>query len=87
MKKRYNLHIDLGGLERKEAEILLTLIPETVGFKFLRQQLESELAPVYEYIVGCTDCRNKVTIESKTLLPKERLDQGCICSSCSDDYK
>jgi len=87
MKKRFNKYIELGGLDRKEAEILLPLIPKTDGFKYLRQQIQTELSVRYEYVVECTDCPRKFTVESLTPIPKEKIAEGGICSNCSDDYK
>jgi hypothetical protein len=85
--KKLKTYIDLGGLDRPEAEILLPLIPDTEGFKCLREQLEEELAPVYEYTVECTDCPRTFTIESKKPITKKSIAEGGICVYCSDDYK
>lgn len=80
-------HIQLGSIERAEAEILLPLIPNTEGFKYLRKQIEEELLTRYEYEIECQDCPHRFTIESKVRLSKEEIAKGGICALCSDDYK
>jgi len=84
VKKKY---IYLAGIDRKEAEILLPLIPKTKGFKYLREQIEQELLPLYEYEVECQDCPRHFTIQSKVPISKEEIAKGGICEQCSDDYK
>lgn len=80
-------HIQLGGLDRAEAEILLPLVPKTAGFKYLRAQLKEELATRYEYKVKCTDCPREYTVESLTPITADILKKGGICANCMDDYK
>lgn len=85
---KFNTDVRLGSVSHEEAVLLLAFVNHyPKKFEYLREQLELELAPYYEYEIKCTDCPRKYTIKVKEPLTKAEIKKGGICVNCSDDYK
>lgn len=74
-------------VNREVAERLLKIVKSDPEFKEVKEQLQEELSPSYEYKVQCGDCPRIYTVLRKTKLEKKEPIKNGLCVSCSDDYK